>query len=65
MKYDKPFLTYLEQIELLKKRGMIISNNDFAIHALNTISLYHLPPDNYIIPYFDIFVNAFIQILLK
>ena len=42
MKYDKPFLTYLEQIELLKKRGMVISNNDFAIHALNTISYYDL-----------------------
>lgn len=42
MKYDKPFLTYHEQIELLKKRGLVISNNNFAIHALNTISYYDL-----------------------
>lgn len=42
MKYDKPFLTYRDQILLLKKRGLIIENDDFAIHALNTISYYDL-----------------------
>lgn len=42
MKYDKPFLTYNAQIKLLKERGLIISDDNFAIHALNTISYYDL-----------------------
>lgn len=42
MKYDKPFLTYSAQIKLLKDRGLIISDDNFAIHALNTISYYDL-----------------------
>ncbi len=42
MKYDKPFLTYHDQILLLKERGLIIKNEAFAIHALNTISYYDL-----------------------
>lgn len=42
MKYDKPFLTYHDQLLLLKKRGLIIQDDAFAIHALNTISYYDL-----------------------
>lgn len=42
MDYDKPFLTYDEQIQLLQKRGLIINDKEFAIHALNTISYYDL-----------------------
>lgn len=40
--YDKPFKTYREQIDLLKSRNLIIENDDFAIHALSTISYYDL-----------------------
>ncbi len=39
---DKPFKTYDEQIELLKSRGLIIEDYEFALHALNTISYYDL-----------------------
>ena len=39
---DKPFKTYDEQIELLKNRGLIIEDYEFALHALNTISYYDL-----------------------
>ena len=42
MDYDKPFLTYPEQVQLLRKHGLIINNEEFAIHALNTISYYDL-----------------------
>ncbi len=39
---DKPFKTYDEQIELLKSRGLIVEDYEFALHALNTISYYDL-----------------------
>ena len=39
---DKPFKTYDEQIKLLKSRGLIIEDYEFALHALNTISYYDL-----------------------
>lgn len=39
---DKPFLSYEQQIQLLINRGLIINNQDFAIHALNTLSYYDL-----------------------
>lgn len=42
MEYDKPFLTYEQQISLLKERGLIIENHEFAIHALSTVSYYDL-----------------------
>lgn len=40
--YDKPFKTYEEQIELLRTRNLNISDPEFAIHALDTISYYDL-----------------------
>lgn len=40
--YDKPFKTYEEQIQLLRTRNLNISNPEFAIHALDTISYYDL-----------------------
>ena len=42
MEYDKPFLTYEQQISLLKERGLIIENHEFAIYALSTASYYDL-----------------------
>ena len=40
--YDKPFKTYEEQIELLRTRNLNISDSEFAMHALDTISYYDL-----------------------
>ena len=40
--YDKPFKTYEEQIELLRTRKLNISNPEFAMHALDTVSYYDL-----------------------
>ena len=40
--YDKPFKTYEEQIELLRTRNLNISDPEFAMHALDTISYYDL-----------------------
>lgn len=40
--YDKPFLTYEQQIDLLRNRGLLIGNKQFAISALSTISYYDL-----------------------
>lgn len=40
--YNKPHLTYLEQIELLKNRGLIINDEAFAIIKLQHISYYRL-----------------------
>lgn len=42
VEFDKPFRSYQEQIQLLKKRGLIIQGEDFALSALNTISYYDL-----------------------
>ena len=43
-KYNKPFLTIIEQIQLLKERGLIIDTNDQkrAEFFLRHISYYHL-----------------------
>lgn len=41
-KADKPFKSYDEQIQLLKSRGLIIQNNQFARHMLQTYSYYDL-----------------------
>ncbi|ANZ64488.1 hypothetical protein AYR62_10595 [Secundilactobacillus paracollinoides] len=41
-KPDKPFKTYDEQLSLLKERGLIITNDDYARHALQTYSYYDL-----------------------
>ena len=42
LKFDKPFRSYQEQIQLLKGRGLIIQNDDFALSALSTLSYYDL-----------------------
>lgn len=40
--YTKPHLTYQEQLELLKSRGLIVKNEQFAIIKLQHISYYRL-----------------------
>jgi abortive infection bacteriophage resistance protein len=40
--YSKPVLTYVEQINLLKKRGLIINDEKKALHLLENISYYRL-----------------------
>ena len=40
--YNKPHLTYQQQIELLKERGLIINDEAFAIIKLQHISYYRL-----------------------
>ena len=43
MNYDKPFLTYKQQIQKLKtKYKLNISNDKFALEALSTFSYYDL-----------------------
>ena len=42
MKYDKPFKTYDEQIELLQDRGIIVEHNQKTIEKLSSISYYSL-----------------------
>lgn len=40
--YTKPHLTYLEQIKLLQKRNLIVSNVDYAALKLSHINYYRL-----------------------
>jgi abortive infection bacteriophage resistance protein len=40
--YSKSPLSYVEQIEQLKSRGLIIENEEKAIHILTQISYYRL-----------------------
>lgn len=40
--YTKPSLLFQEQIELLKLRGLVIVDNDKALHYLSNISYYRL-----------------------
>lgn len=42
MAYDKPFLTLDQQIELLKKRGLIIVDDNRAKYFISTLSYYDL-----------------------
>ncbi len=42
IKYNKPALSVDKQIELLKSRGLIINNEDFAKNILSNISYYRL-----------------------
>lgn len=42
IKPDKPFKTYDEQIEILLGRKLVITDKEFAIHALKTFSYYDL-----------------------
>ena len=58
--YDKPFKTYEEQIELLRIRNLNISDPEFAIHALDTISYYDLINryQRYFMPNGDSFIDG-------
>ncbi|MGX7349087.1 hypothetical protein [Dolosicoccus paucivorans] len=40
MPYNKPFLNYEKQIELLKKRNVVIGDREFALRVLRTQSYY-------------------------
>lgn len=40
--YSKNALTYYQQLELLKERGLIIENEDKALHLLEVLSYYRL-----------------------
>lgn len=40
--YNKPHLTYQQQLELLKNRGLIVKDEQFAIIKLQHISYYRL-----------------------
>lgn len=42
MAYDKPWLSYEEQLEKLKSRGMIVTNEDAALNYLKRIGYYRL-----------------------
>lgn len=39
---NKPARSVVEQLQLLKDRGMTVENKDQAIHFLNNISYYRL-----------------------
>ena len=43
MKYNKTPLDYNQQIEMLKKRGLLIADEEEAIHYLRVIDLYTRP----------------------
>ncbi|GHP12700.1 hypothetical protein YK48G_01250 [Lentilactobacillus fungorum] len=43
---DKPFKTYSQQIEILKKRNLIIDDTEYAEHLLKTYSYYDLVNGN-------------------
>ena len=40
--YNKPHLTYQQQLELLKYRGLVVKDEQFAIIKLQHISYYRL-----------------------
>ncbi len=40
--YTKPPLTFEQQLQQLKDRGLAIDNDDFALSHLKTISYYRL-----------------------
>ena len=43
MNYDKPFRTYTEQLDKLKNEYVLdISNKNFSLEALQTVSYYEL-----------------------
>lgn len=42
MRYNKPPLTFEQQLELLESRQMLITDRDQALHALECISYYRL-----------------------
>ena len=55
--YSKPPLTYEEQIELLKSRGLIIEDKDRAVRHLSNISYYRLSA--YMLPCKEIKNNCY------
>jgi len=55
--YSKPHLTYQEQVDLLKKRNLIVTNEAYALEKLKHISYYRLSA--YFLP-FCISKNQFI-----
>lgn len=42
MNYDKPFITYEAMIQQMRSRGIIVSDEAFAMHALDSVSYYTL-----------------------
>jgi abortive infection bacteriophage resistance protein len=42
MKYQKPPLTFEQQLDLLMSRGLHINDKDFALACLRNISYYRL-----------------------
>lgn len=42
LKFNKPAKTIAEQIDLLKRRGLVVTNSEFAQHCLQHISYYRL-----------------------
>jgi abortive infection bacteriophage resistance protein len=42
--FTKPAITPTEQIELLKKRGLLISDEAHALYFLNVVSFFRLTP---------------------
>lgn len=57
--YEKPHLSYHEQIQLLKNRNLIINDEDYALQKLKHISYYRLSA--YFIPFYsqkDIFTKG-------
>ena len=42
MEYNKPPLTHQEQVDLWKKRGLIVEDNSRAIRYLSDVSYYRL-----------------------
>jgi len=49
--YSKPHLTYLEQIELLKSRGLIVDDIPYTITKLKHISYFRLSA--YFLPFYE------------
>ena len=41
---SKPAKTYLQQLELLKLRGLVVSDEDFALHCLEHHNYYRISP---------------------
>ena len=40
--YDKPYKTYPEMLAILRSRNIIITNEEYAIEALSSLSYYDL-----------------------
>jgi len=42
MPVSKPFLTYQQQLDLLKSRGLVVHDDEKALSTLRSISYYRL-----------------------